>query len=128
MTLPSSILAGDRPSGDQFAAILTAASAGSTVPDVQVFAAGGTWTKPANALFCRIQVQASGGGGGSSGAAAAGQRSKGGGGGGGGYSETIPAAGGLAGAGGGAGGGGGGKKAKSARRAIGGFSHRPRGA
>src|SRR3954469_8181076 len=95
MTLPSSILAGDRPSGDQFAAILTAASAGSTVPDVQVFAAGGTWTKPANALFCRIQVQASGGGGGSSGAAAAGQSSKGGGGGGGGYSESILAASGL---------------------------------
>jgi hypothetical protein len=60
---------------------------GSTMPEEQAFTASGTWTKPLGALYCFVEVQASGGGGGGGGATGAGEWSFGDGGGGGEYAS-----------------------------------------
>src|SRR5690242_15519101 len=56
-------------------------------PDVQVFTANGTWTKPASAKIVHVEVVGAGGSGGGAGATGAGQWSYGDGGGGGEYAS-----------------------------------------
>lgn len=65
----------------------------STPPQVDVFTAGGTWTKAAGAVYVHVRVQAAGASGAGAATTGAAQATTGGGGGGGGYAEsTIPAA------------------------------------
>src|SRR6185369_427541 len=58
-----------------------------TMPQVDVFTSGGTWTKPAGARWVWARVQAAGGGSGGCALTSAGQSAASGGGGGGGYCE-----------------------------------------
>ncbi len=64
---------------------------GNVAPQVQVFSASGTWTKPANMVYAVVELVGGGGGGGGAAATAAAQCATGGGGGGGGYAKkTFP--------------------------------------
>lgn len=61
----------------------------SATPQVDVFTANGTWTKPAGAVYLNVRVQAGGASGAGAGGTTAGLASCGGGGGGGGYAEST---------------------------------------